>query len=279
MVAGEFPDVRFERSNASRGYIVQRNRGAQLATGPIIVSADDDAEFLHPGTVAQTIADFDDPRVGVVAIPFVDVRRSPDVRQRAPSPTTTIWAASTYWGTAHALRRDLFLALGGYRAVLEHQCEEMDYSLRLLEAGYVTRLGRAEPLVHYEAPSRDRSRISYYDRRNNVLHGWHNAPLPYLPVRLAKVTAHTALLAVQNGNGRALGRGLIAGFAAVMRGTSPRSPVSRSTYRADHMLRKHGPLVLEAITPLLRTPPLDPARSGGPHAPYTARPPDGRSRS
>src|SRR5581483_7389816 len=56
-VRQEFPSVRLVREEVSKGYIVERNRGAALATTDVIVSIDDDAEFVSPNTVAQALAE------------------------------------------------------------------------------------------------------------------------------------------------------------------------------------------------------------------------------
>src|SRR5437667_10630570 len=47
MVRTQFPSVRLEQSKMSLGYIVQRNRAAQLASGRFVFSIDDDAIFRY----------------------------------------------------------------------------------------------------------------------------------------------------------------------------------------------------------------------------------------
>lgn len=258
MVATEFPGVRVDRSESALGLIAQRNRAARLARGRIIVSVDDDAELDSPHTVARTLEEFDHPRIGAVAIPFVDVRHGPQVRQRAPDRERR-WITSSYIGTAHALRRDVFLALGGYRAELVRQHEEPDYCLRMLDAGYVTRLGSADELRHFESPKRDMETVFVNERRNLFLHGWHNVPMPYLPVRLAKITVSSVPPALRFGRPADTARGLAQGWLYGLRARRARHPVSRAAYRVDHMLRKRGPLPLEEIEPLLPAPvPLHP---------------------
>jgi glycosyltransferase involved in cell wall biosynthesis len=255
MVRAEFPDVRIERSERSLGYIVQRTRGAQLASAAVVVSVDDDARLPSPRTVEQTLADFDHPRIGAVAIPFVDVRPTTGTnirRQEAPDRVER-WVTPSYVGTAHAVRRDLFLGVGGYRALLHHMTEEPDLCLRLLDAGYVTRLGRADHIHHFESPARNFARYVYYGRRGDVLHGWHNVPTRYLPIRWAKVVVHSAVLAREWHEPRAAAMGLRDGFLDAARHRGDRSPVAPSTYRLDHDLRKRGPLRLEEIEGRLRS--------------------------
>ena len=133
IVRDRFPSVRLEHLEASLGYIVQRNRAARLAATDIIFSIDDDAVFTSPEIVLQTLARFDETRVGAVAIPYVEPRRSAAVYQSAPS-AEGIFVSGWFIGTAHALRKDIFLRLGGYRECLVHQGEEMDYAIRMLQA-------------------------------------------------------------------------------------------------------------------------------------------------
>jgi glycosyltransferase involved in cell wall biosynthesis len=247
MVRSDFPGVRLERSERSLGYIVQRSRAAELARAPIVVSLDDDAVLPSPQTVEQTLDDFDHARIGAVAIPFVDARPTGDVPlQRAPD-TEGRWLTASYIGTAHAVRRDVFLQVGGYRESLIHQVEEPDFCLRMLAAGFVTRIGRADPLLHLESPRRNFSRLLTLTARNELLKGWHNVPMPYLPVRWAKVLATCAILAVRWRAPGALLRGVWLGVRDSWRLRSARDPVPRSVYRVDHDIRKRGPLRLEQV--------------------------------
>jgi glycosyltransferase involved in cell wall biosynthesis len=254
MVREEFPQVQVHRDERSRGYIAQRNRAAELASSPIIVSVDDDALFESRDTVAQTLREFDHPRIGAVAIPFVNVNEGPMVRQLAPT-TDRIWATSSFRGTAHALRREPFIGLGGYRTMLLHQAEEQDYALRMLGAGLVTRLGSADPIMHFESPDRDWHRLHVHAARNDLLHGWHNVPLPYAPVRFAKVTLYWLWVGMRRRRLGAVVRGLARGYVDGARNLGDRRPVSRNVYRLDHDIRKRGPLPLEHL--LDRLPPLD----------------------
>src|SRR6266571_4533088 len=187
MVRTQFPSVRLEQSKMSFGLIVQRNRAAGLAYGTFIFSIDDDAIFPSTETVAQTLREFDHPRVGAVAIPYIEPRKSSLVRQRAPSPDG-IFITDSFIGTAHALRKDVFIGLGGYREHLFHQGEESDFCVRILQAGYLVRLGSADPIHHMESPQRDMSRMDYYGRRNDILFAWHNVPISCFPIHIAGTT-------------------------------------------------------------------------------------------
>jgi glycosyltransferase involved in cell wall biosynthesis len=246
LVRTEFPTVRLQRFQESAGLIQRRNDAARLARAPIIVSIDDDAAFTSATTIQQTLTEFNDARIGAVAIPFVDIRRDPQVRQRAPGPD--VFVAAAFVGTAHALRRDLFLQLNGYRAQLVHQGEESDYCIGMLEAGYVVRLGAAEPIHHFESPRRDFRRMDYYGRRNDILFAWHNVPAAALVPHLAATTWNGLRHAFGRGRPWWMLRGTMAGYGAMLAAERRfRRPVSRETYRLFRELKTRGPLPLSQI--------------------------------
>jgi glycosyltransferase involved in cell wall biosynthesis len=255
MVEREFPEVRLHRSEESRGLIVQRTAAASLTEAPVIVSIDDDARLVSPDTIAQTLADFDHPRIGAVAIPYIDVLRGGARRQEAPDDDGR-WIADTYIGTAHALRRDVFLGLGGYRASFVHMGEEPELCVRMLAAGYVVRLGRGDALHHLETHrGRMLARNVRLVVRNQLLDAWLNTPTPYLPGRVGRILAGSAANSVRWRLPGAAARGVWEALRVAARGGDPRSPVSSEAWSLLVELRRRGPLALEDVEPKLPAPP------------------------
>lgn len=244
MVRAEFPMVRLESSVESRGYIVQRNLAARLASGEIIFSLDDDAEFSTPLVVEQTLRDFNNPRIGAVAIPFLEPNKANRLMQSPPDINGT-WITDAFIGTAHALRRDLFLALGGYREALVHQGEESDFCVRMLDAGHVVRLGRADSIRHWESPKRDFLRVDFYGTRNSVLFQWQNAPCGWLLQGVIATTFNCLRWTLKPARLWVRFLGVCAGYRGFAR--QPRRPVRPETYRLWRQLRKQGPLPLTKI--------------------------------
>ncbi len=264
MVRGEFPGVKLGRSERSVGSVVNRNRAVREATGRIIISIDDDAAFQSPRTVEQTLAEFDNPRVGAVAIPYIDVHIRPEVQQAAPAGSDGVMVVNYFRGCAAAWRRDLFLELGGYAPVLYHMAEEPELCLRILNAGYVTRLGRADPVHHFESPRRDPARILAQLARNGVLQGWLNAPLVFLPVHMVKTTVRSVFNGVVKGNFGPWMKGVGKGWGAVLSGKAKRRPASIRGYLLYHWISRHGPVKLEKILDRLPAPiALEPAPGAG----------------
>ncbi len=242
MVRSEFPQARLIRHEESRGLIVRRNEGARLATGHVVFSIDDDAEFTSPGTVEHTLREFDDPRIGAVAIPHLDTVSQHVVN--APAPNADIWCLANYTGTSHAVRRDLFLRFGGYHEEMVHQGEEGDFCLRLLAAGYVTRLGTATPIRHNESPKRSFWRMEYYGRRNDVLQAWQYTPAAWLVPHLLATTINGMRQAVRTRRPAGHLRGLASGWTTVLTGKAERVPVTKEIYHLFRQLKKQGPLRL-----------------------------------
>jgi glycosyltransferase involved in cell wall biosynthesis len=246
MVRKEFPKARLHHFEESCGYIVRRNEAARLAKSEVIFSIDDDAEFSTPQTVEQTLVEFVFPRVAAIAIPYCDVNKDRVVRQKAPD-RSRVWVTDRYIGTAHAVRREVFLKLGGYRENFVHQGEEGDFCLRMLNAGFVTGLGNAGPIHHFESPRRDFRRMDYFGRRNDLLFAWHNVPAQYLPAHLAATTFRGLLLGLKLRRPRYMTRGVCAGYLGCLRFWAERAPVKSQTYLLHRELKKRGPRPLEQI--------------------------------
>jgi len=259
MVASEFPQARLIVAQKSAGYIAQRNAGARLASTNIIFSIDDDAVFVHPSTIEDTLKDFEcsDPtqaaRIGAVAMPYIDTLISKDVEQVAPD-RQIVYVMGSFRGTAHALRRDVFLALNGYREVLRHQGEEIDYCTRMLDAGYVVRVGNAPPLDHNESPKRDKSRIMFQNARNHILYAHQNVPAAAFPVRVAAMMFNLSRHGVKTKYVGPTTKGIIDGWKVSLSGAAPRAALTRQGYKAFRTVSRMGVMALFQLEPLL--PPL-----------------------
>jgi glycosyltransferase involved in cell wall biosynthesis len=241
------PNLRVHRFDDSAEVTVRRNFGAELASTPFLVVMDDDAEFSSPNVVAQTLADFEHERIGAVAIPYTDVPVDERVLQQAPEPSG-VWVTNLFRATAFAMRRDLYVRLGGFRTLLVHQAEEPDLCIRLLNAGFVLRLGRSDPILHHASPRRNLDRIRFYGCRNDVVFAWHYAPPPYLAARMLKITLHQLWLGLRARRPLLSVRALLADYSLSERRN--RRPVSRDLYRLYWSLEGH-PERLEEVEPRL----------------------------
>jgi glycosyltransferase involved in cell wall biosynthesis len=253
LVRGEFPAAVLHRNERPLGIIGARNRAAELATGRILVTIDDDAELSDPRTVTRLLGAFEHPRVGAVAMPHIHTRMQPGLEHDRAPDEDGVWCTWTFIGTAHALRRDAFLDAGGYRSELVTRVEEPDLCLRLLDRGLVCRLGTTPPILHHESPTRSSEAIHRMTARNELIEAWRNVPAAALPGRLAAVTANTLRLAAGHGHRRAFLHGLRDGYGAILRDRR-REPVAPGTWKAARVLMRERAVRLDRIEPALRTP-------------------------
>jgi GT2 family glycosyltransferase len=247
MVTREFSDVRLVTFDVRAGLVVRRNDAARLACAPVIVSIDDDAVFTSSDCVVDTLRDFGDPRVAAVAVPYRETLhgRQGDY-QLAPDQSAT-WVAATFDGCAYAVRRDVFLAVGGFREQIVHQGEEMDYCLRLLAAGYVVRLGRSRPIHHRPSPTRDLDRMDTYGRRNELLFAFTYFPWPLALGLMVRYAAQGIVLGLRLGRPYAMVRGIGHGLRACWQLRGERRPVSWSDASLYLRLRREKAARLESL--------------------------------
>jgi len=237
MTRVEFPGVRYYRLGEAKGPAFQRNRGIELATNDVVFPLDDDSVLVSRRTVEQTLSEFDHPRIGAVGIPYININQDRRVLQTAPRDGA-IHVTHSFVGAAHAVRRDVFLKLGGFREHFFYMGEESDLCLRMLSAGYVTRLGNADPIHHLESPRRNMRRASYSGRRNDIRFVWHNVPMPDFPLHLMGTTFNGFKAALTQGCFSSMVSGTAAGYADLFRRRHERNPVTRDTYRLHRRLKK-----------------------------------------
>jgi GT2 family glycosyltransferase len=239
MLAEEFPSVQVARFDDGAGVAVRRNDAARTARGDVIVSIDDDAVFTSPRIVADTLADLDHPRIAAVAIPYVDVGIDPAVQQRAPEPGER-WVTSIFRATAYAIRRDVLREIGGYDTRMDQFGEEWELSLRMLDAGYVIRLGRSEPIHHRTSPKRSWRRMDIYLHRNEQLICWTYFPFPWNLLYMAGYAVKGLARGFQVGRPANAIVGVLAGLRACAAERGNRRPISRTAFRFDQFARSRA---------------------------------------
>lgn len=234
MIREEFPQILYQRAETNVGPCIGRNRAVEVASGRVLIFIDDDAMFPTPGIVRQTLDDFDDDRIGSVAIPYIDVLVDDRVRQAAPD-REGYWVTAIFRATACAIRTDVFRGVNGLREALLRQGEEYEFCLRMFNAGYALRLGRSEPIHHYESVKRVRAHIFELALRNWIITTALLTPLIQLAPQLATKTVNGVMVGVSRRWPLTAVRGLCRGYGYALGHLHERSPVKT---RAFHVFRK-----------------------------------------
>ena len=184
--------VRILRDEAGVAYIVGRNRIVAAADTPFVLLLDDDAVILEAQPVRDAIAVLQrDTSVAAVGFAQAEADGRPWPLTMQPGRGEVPSLVPTYIGFAHVVRRDMFIAHGGYRELFEFYGEEKELCVRLWQAGLKVVYLPAARIAHVpDTGGRSHSRYVRYAIRNDCLFSILNEPMPLplvsIPVRLRR---------------------------------------------------------------------------------------------
>ncbi len=238
------------------GSIRNRNYGVNLSTGDIVFIVDDDSELPGIHTVEEVLREFDDLRLGAVAIPFIQDGNLINGHPQGNNGCD-IFIVASFIGCACAVRRNTFLELGGFDEFFHHQVEENDFCIRLLESGKVCAIARvSEPMRHFESPVRSFKKWDFYGRRNSLLYIWKNCPTAYLLPNLAINTFRGLLHSFKKNrylwNVKGIFNGYEIIFSSFFKSNQLRRPVRKSVYSIVRQMRNTGPLPISHLDHLIK---------------------------
>lgn len=185
------PDVHLvvERPGDNLGVAGGRNLGIELAQGEYLIFIDDDAVWHRSDDVARLLTYLDkDPRCGAVAVKslapngdlIVSELPHPDKEfaQELDEPTEVPY----FYGVGHALRAEAVRLAGDYPARFFYAMEEVDLSLRLVDAKYHILYAPGVAVHHYKS-NLGRPVVGARYWKNNAVNksrmAWRLLPLPY----------------------------------------------------------------------------------------------------
>lgn len=243
-----FPEVHYARTDKSLGPSYQRNEGAKKATSDIIIFLDDDTIVQDKNTIAQTLRDFNQPKIGAIAMPFINILQNDKIQTGAPD-TDDVYLLHSFVAAAFAVKRNLFLEAGGFRTEYFYMGEEGDLCIRLLAAGYYIKAGTATPAHHYQPANRVSYRADYYGRRNDIFFLYLNSPRQYLLPNLAGTILKGLLWGIKVGRVKNMCAGILAGLAALFRPEyrNLKNPVNQTVFQQFNYLKKKEPLPLSRL--------------------------------
>lgn len=142
------------RLPVSKGPANARNVGAQAASSEIILFIDADVE-IHQNTVEQVRHEFDDTSVAALIGSYDDAPGASNFLSQYKNLFHHYThqqgreEASTFWGACGAIRRDIFLKVGGFDDSYRRPCiEDIELGYRLKRLGYRIRLCKAIHVKH-----------------------------------------------------------------------------------------------------------------------------------
>ena len=207
VVAGR-DDVSLVTLGHNLGVAGGRNRGTALGHGRVIVGLDNDAEFATTDTLARLVAALDaEPGIGAVGCRIVTFATGADdlsswgyARHLLPHAGDS-FAAATFVGAGHAIRRACWDDAGGYDEALFFCWEELDFCLRARARGWRV-CYRGDIVVRHKVSAEQRvgwsgARWFYFVRNRLYVGRKHGASwaglLPRLGVYLVRALHDGAL--------------------------------------------------------------------------------------
>jgi GT2 family glycosyltransferase len=182
-VARAFADVDVLRLGANRG-AAARNEGVRHLATRYVALLDDDS-FWAPGALERAVAALDrHPRVAVLAARVLvgeDERLDPACAAMASSPLASPVdglgpAVLGFVACGAVVRRDAFLAVGGFDERYGIGGEEMRLAVELAGAGWELRYAPDVAAHHHPSPSATRSGRSARILRNDLWTTWCARP-------------------------------------------------------------------------------------------------------
>lgn len=225
MMTAEFSEIEYYRTSQNLGPCYHRNKAMEMAETEIVFGLDDDSVLQSPFTVEQTLKEFDDERIGAVAIPYVNILQNDEIYNKIPD-LDKVCLVHAFGAGAYAIRRSAFLKAGCYRQQYFYMGEESDLCIRMLQNRSVVRLGRADPIHHYQTPNRISAKVDMLERRNDILFFYCNTPTLLLLPYLAGTTLKGLIYGVKIRRLQNIIRGFWQGFALTFSSSKLRRPVS-----------------------------------------------------
>ncbi len=251
MMRADFPEIGYYRSSENLGPCYHRNKAIEMAKTEIVFGLDDDSILQSPYTIEQTLAEFDREDIGAVAIPYINILQGDKVHTKAPDDGQT-HLVFAFAANACAIRRSAFMAAGCYRETFFYMGEEPELCIRMIERGFVVRLGRADPIHHLRPPNRVSAKVDILERRNDIISFYFNTPLLFLLPYLVGTTLKGLAHGIRVGRVGNTIRGLSQGFAFILSNSNLRNPVSISSFLLYRKIKSRESFPLHELEPYLK---------------------------
>lgn len=241
LVKNNFPTVKLYRTETSLGLINARTECSKLFGSEIIVSIDDDCVFDDIDTLIEIKNYFCSSRIAAVTIPVIDVLKSSNITQKGIGEIGDIYITSQYRGCGHAIRKSIFLELGGYRKDLVRQEEETDIAMRIYNMNYLIRVGNCKkPILHFHSTIRNEKVITFYQARNKIILAYAHTPIYLLIPSLLRIFFNMLAYAIEKKELVSGANGLWDAFKLIFTGKIQRTPQNFQVFVFYKKLRLNG---------------------------------------
>jgi GT2 family glycosyltransferase len=194
-----FPRVRVIRLPGNLGVPGGRNIGVAKAQGDIVVFLDNDASLENEG-LTKTVEKFkNNPHLGILGFRILDAKTgeldlgSWVYQKNKIAEAQSEFLTYTYCGAGHAIRKEVFQKAGYYWDELFFSWEEMELSIKAINAGYDI-LYDPQIVVYHRVSKEKRATNKVHEGlrlRNSLWVLWRYMPWRYsLPMTGVRIFAY-----------------------------------------------------------------------------------------
>jgi len=178
-VRAHYPQHRLTVNAQARGSVGSRNDMFRNAASDIVLILDDDSHPIETDFFAHLPVLFEQrPRVAIINFPQRTDECPATLETKDFGPSHF---AGTYVNCATAVRRSVFVGLGGYPDFFFNAYDEPDLCLRCLAAGWQVWYETSLTIRHYfTSAQRNEIRTHHNHARNELWSVWMRCPMPQL---------------------------------------------------------------------------------------------------
>lgn len=236
-----FPSLKYFRAEKNLGVAGGRNWGGRQAKGTLLVFIDDDAEMDGEFGFRLQKRFSDDSTLGLLCFRVFNVAAEAEERRCIPLRSKSLlsedYECAYFAGCAFSVRRDLFLSLGGFWESFHYSCEELDFSYRLLGAGFSIQRSHTLTVKHWATETEERlKRQLYYDVRNRPWLATRNLPWKYVFSTTVLWWGYLLMLSLTKGLVTTWCNAVKDSCSGFFQALSTRQPIAASTMRRVKLL-------------------------------------------
>jgi len=165
------------RNDKSCGQMFARNQGLEYAHGEFIIHFDDDTEITEANAITKAV-DLANKQPQAGAIGFMQLTAEGKPSYMQPQEGEKKCYTSHFFGYAFLVRKQAFFDVGGFNEYFQYYYDEIEFCLRLYNAGYVVIYDPSLKVIHYQDPrGRDWKRIYRLTTRNAILTAFLHYPI------------------------------------------------------------------------------------------------------
>ena len=244
IVKDHWPDARIIRHEDSRGCVVRRNEGFQLANGKYILEIDDDCSLVALDAISLSVSYMEaNPRFAGIAYYIWNGRQIPErVISLAKQPGISL----SFIGAAVFLQKTALEDTAGYREIFVGHGEEDELGLQLLKRGWSISY-RPEIVAHHRYSPVNRNNPTAWKRslRNRLWTILIHCPMSRIPVEAGWKIILGAWDAFRLVRGRLFIEALVETIKGVGTVWKLRDPLDRLSLRRYDALRAYRVLPYE----------------------------------